>query len=96
MRIRYGEISSTEIEHNGTIRTIVEWAELLGVDYATVRMRYTRGKRDFNELFLPTTKGKKMPSLVRKNLEERVEKLEHRLDALKQVVLQIAEKVNHD
>ena len=94
MRTKYGEISSTEIEHNGTNRTIVEWAEILGVDYATVRMRYTRGKRSYEELFSPTVKTKKMPNLIRKNLEQRVEKLEQRLDALKQVVLDIAERID--
>jgi len=93
MRTKYGEISATEIEHNGTKRTMVEWSEILGLDYATVRMRYTRGKRSYQELFLPTIRTKKMPNVIRKNLDSRVEKLEQRLDALKQLVLDIAERI---
>jgi hypothetical protein len=99
MRIKYGEISSTKIEHNGTIRTLVEWAEVMGVDYPTVRMRYKRGKRSFADLFdTPTDKVYSTPKVnnaeKRRNLVARVEKLESRLEALKTVVLQITERIN--
>jgi len=66
----YGEISTAEIEYQGQTHTIKEWTVLLGLDYTTVRMRYTRGKRGA-ELFHPTKvksarklKFKSMPAIL--------------------------------
>jgi len=93
------------ITHNGTSKTLRDWADLTGVDYVTARMRYTRGKRTFQEIF-GTVRGYKRPepeyrspnyrdkSLQKRNIKERIEKLEQRLDALKQVVLDIAERID--
>ena len=93
---RYAELSMTDYEWNGTIRTLKEWAEITGIDYPTIRMRYVRGKRG-DELFTPTIPdaSRRVPKgEVRANLTNRVEKLEQRLDALKSVVIQLAEKTN--
>lgn len=47
----YGEIARVKIEHDGIERTLQNWAAVLSVPYPTVRMRYKRGKRTFEELF---------------------------------------------
>jgi hypothetical protein len=47
----YGEISRVIITHDGKSKTLSEWAKYFNLPYATVRMRYTRGKRTFKELF---------------------------------------------
>jgi len=47
----YGDLSGLVLEHNGTAMTMKQWAEHLGVPYATVRVRYKRGKRNFSDLF---------------------------------------------
>lgn len=47
----HSDISSVMIERNGVTRSLREWAGVMGVPYPTVRMRYTRGKRNFAELF---------------------------------------------
>lgn len=50
----YRDIADVEIEHEGVTRTLQDWASVLRVPYPTVRMRYRRGKRTFNELFRHT------------------------------------------
>ena len=47
----FRDIADVEIEHEGVTRTLQDWAFVLRVPYPTVRMRYRRGKRTFNELF---------------------------------------------
>lgn len=49
----YGTIAHAEVEHNGITRTLVEWAELLDIDYDTLRMRYKRGKTGADLLYKP-------------------------------------------
>jgi hypothetical protein len=91
---RYAELSMTDYEWNGTTRTLKEWAEITGIDYPTIRMRYVRGKRG-DELFTPTipdSSRRVSKAETRTNLVDRVEKLEQRLDALKGIVIQLAER----
>lgn len=45
-------VGSIIMQHNGMEHPIRKWADVLGVPYATVRMRYVRGKRTFEELFM--------------------------------------------
>lgn len=92
----YAELSNTSYEWNGTNRTLKEWSEILGIDYPTIRMRYVRGKRG-HELFSPPleVEGRRLPKLeTRKNIEQRIEVLETKLEKLRSVVLQIAERLN--
>jgi hypothetical protein len=93
---RYAELSNTTYEWNGTNRTLKEWSELLGIDYPTIRMRYVRGKRG-HELFSPPldVEARRAPKAEgRVNLVKRVESLETKLEKLRSVVLQIAERLN--
>jgi len=50
----FRDIADVEIEHEGVTRTVQGWSSVLRVPYPTVRMRYRRGKRSFNELFRHT------------------------------------------
>ena len=92
-------IRDITLAHNGHSRTIREWAEIFNVEYAVVRMRYSRGERNFNKLFC-SARGYMTPkpdtNLVRKNIRQRIETLEQRVEALKRVVLQLAERVEND
>ena len=54
----YGTIARAEVEHNGTTRTLREWSEILDIDYATLRMRYTRGTRGDDLFYKPFFKNK--------------------------------------
>lgn len=47
----YRAIANVEIEHEGQTRTLQDWARVLNVPYSSVRMRYKRGRRTFNDLF---------------------------------------------
>ncbi len=47
----YRAIANVEIEHDGQSRTLKDWARVLNIPYSSVRMRYKRGRRTFNELF---------------------------------------------
>jgi hypothetical protein len=47
-------IAGAQIEHNGKTMALSEWAHELGLSYATVRMRYTRGIREPQRLFAST------------------------------------------
>ena len=38
-------LSGEVISHDGHSMTLKEWAKFLQIPYATLRMRYTRGKR---------------------------------------------------
>lgn len=40
------DFASVQVTYNGKTMALSEWAHTLGVPYATVRMRYLRGKRD--------------------------------------------------
>lgn len=40
------EMAHVRITHNGRTMALSDWAHELGIPYATVRMRYTRGERD--------------------------------------------------
>jgi hypothetical protein len=93
---RYAELSNTNYEWNGTNRTLKEWSELLGIDYPTIRMRYVRGKRGHELFSTPLeVEARRMPKAeVRKNIEQRIEVLETKLEKLRSVVLQIAERLN--
>ena len=59
-------IAGAQIEYNGKTMALSEWAHELGLSYATVRMRYTRGIRDPQRLFAPTRfyRGQKPPKQV--------------------------------
>jgi hypothetical protein len=95
---KYAELSNTDYKWNGTNRTLKEWAEVLGIDYPTIRMRYVRGKRG-HELFSKPleVEGRRLPKVeTRVYLVKRVEKLEQRLEALKSVVLELVERINND
>lgn len=50
----YGDISNATITHNGVTLPLREWAESLNIPYATLRMRYARGKRDAADLLRPS------------------------------------------
>lgn len=47
------EVASVVVAHNGKTMALSEWAFELGIPYATVRMRWTRGHRDPARLFAP-------------------------------------------
>jgi hypothetical protein len=38
-------LSGVIVDHDGRSMTLKEWARFLNIPYATLRMRYTRGKR---------------------------------------------------
>ena len=62
MKAKYAEI---EIAYKGRTMTLKEWAEFLGLDYDTLRMRHVRGATGW-KLFAPTERGKrKMRCLIR-------------------------------
>jgi hypothetical protein len=69
----YGNIANQEITHNGETRKLKDWSLLLDLDYTTVRMRYTRGKRGVELLHPTRTKAsdklrekdfKQLPSII--------------------------------
>ena len=104
MATRHGDIPNIKINYNGIERPLYEWAELAGVPWDLVRVRYSRGKRNYADLF---GKGRRYTSGEyksktyidtyrerRKNLEQRVEVLETKLEKLRSVVLQIAERID--
>lgn len=47
------EVAGVMVTHNGKTMALSEWAFELGLPYATVRMRWTRGQRDPVQLFAP-------------------------------------------
>lgn len=50
----YGDISNATVTHNGVTLPLREWAKHFKIPYPTLRMRYTRGKRDPVDLFRPS------------------------------------------
>lgn len=104
MATRHGDIPNTKVNYGGVERTLSEWAELAGIPWDLVRVRYSRGKRNYADLFgkgRRYTSGDYKPKTYtntyrerRKNLEQRVESLETKLEKLRSVVLQIAERLN--
>jgi len=48
-----GKLATTLITHKGESKLLREWVAELGLNYDTVRMRYTRGTRGA-KLFAPT------------------------------------------
>lgn len=98
-RKKWGSFSKTLISHGGETKPLHEWAEIFGIPYATVRMRYTRGKRDFHELFDVTGVNTHAPydragdTVKKQNLYKRVEILESRVETLKQAFGQLLNKL---
>lgn len=50
----YGDISHTRITYDGATHTLRDWAKVLGIPYATLRMRYSRGHHAPEVLFRTT------------------------------------------
>ena len=55
-KFHHGDIANVLFNRDGVTRSLSQWATVLGIPYAVVRMRYKRGKRTFEELLGP--KGK--------------------------------------
>jgi hypothetical protein len=101
---RHGKLPNIKVNYGGVERTLSEWADMAGIPWDLVRVRYSRGKRNYADLF---TKGREYTHADynhtatvntyrerRKNLEQRIEVLETKLEKLRSVVLQIAERLN--
>ena len=48
----YGTIANALITHNGQTQTLKEWGITLGIKYSVIRMRYKRGLRGEDLLFV--------------------------------------------
>lgn len=102
---RHGKLPNTKINYGGVERSLSEWADLAGVPWDLVRMRYSRGKRNYADLFAKGreythadydhTKAVNTYRERRKNIDKRVSVLEDKVEKLRSIVLQIAERVNH-
>lgn len=47
------EVAGVLVTHNGKTMALSDWAFELGIPYATIRMRWTRGQQDPERLFAP-------------------------------------------
>jgi hypothetical protein len=103
---RHGKLPNTKINYGGVERSLSEWADLAGVPWDLVRMRYSRGKRNYADLFAKGreythadydhTKAVNTYRERRKNIDKRVSVLEDKVEKLRSIVLQIAERVKDD
>ena len=48
----YGTIARALVTHDGQTQTLKEWAITLGINYSVIRMRYKRGLRGGDLLFV--------------------------------------------
>lgn len=105
---RHGKLPNTKVNYGGVERTLYEWAQVAGIPWDLVRVRYSRGKRNYADLFAksrdytsesPTynydnTKYAQAYKERRKNMTKRVEALESKVERLREIVLEIAGKLN--
>ena len=52
----YNKLATAEITHNGQTHALRDWADILDIPYATLRMRYSRGIRGEDLLHKTTQK----------------------------------------